>query len=81
MGEDEAGRARQLVWKLGDVLEAHADELAELESLDNGKPVRDARAVDLPFGCELLRYMGGWCSWSGASTTSSRSVWPRSASR
>jgi phenylacetaldehyde dehydrogenase len=50
----------KLVWKLGDVLEAHADELAELESLDNGKPIRDARSVDLPFGCELLRYMGGW---------------------
>jgi phenylacetaldehyde dehydrogenase len=50
----------KLVWKLGDVLEAHADELAELESLDNGKPIRDARNVDLPFGCELLRYMGGW---------------------
>ncbi|HUC18669.1 MAG TPA: aldehyde dehydrogenase family protein [Acetobacteraceae bacterium] len=50
----------KLVWKLGDVLEAHADELAEIESLDNGKPIRDARGVDLPFGCELLRYMGGW---------------------
>jgi phenylacetaldehyde dehydrogenase len=50
----------KLVWRLGDVLEAHADELAEIESLDNGKPVRDARAVDIPFGCELLRYMGGW---------------------
>jgi phenylacetaldehyde dehydrogenase len=50
----------KLVWKLGDVLEAHADELAELEALDNGKPVRDARAVDLPFGAELLRYMAGW---------------------
>jgi phenylacetaldehyde dehydrogenase len=50
----------KLVWRLGDVLEAHADELAELESLDNGKPIRDARAVDIPFGCELLRYMGGW---------------------
>ncbi len=50
----------KMVWRLGDILEAHADELAELESLDNGKPVRDARTVDLPFGCELLRYMGGW---------------------
>ena len=50
----------KLVWKLGDILEAHADELAEMESLDNGKPIRDARAVDVPFGCELLRYMGGW---------------------
>lgn len=50
----------KLVWRLGDVLEAHAEELAELEALDNGKPIRDARAVDIPFGCELLRYMGGW---------------------
>ena len=50
----------KLVWRLGDALEAHADELAELEALDNGKPIRDARAVDVPFGCELLRYMGGW---------------------
>ena len=53
----ERGR---LVWRLGDVLEAHAEELAELEALDNGKPISDARAVDVPFGCELLRYMGGW---------------------
>jgi phenylacetaldehyde dehydrogenase len=52
----------KIVWNLGDVLEAHADELAELESLDNGKPVRDARSVDLPFGAELLRYMGGWAT-------------------
>jgi phenylacetaldehyde dehydrogenase len=50
----------KLVWRLGDLLEKHADELAEIESLDNGKPVRDARAVDLPFASELLRYMGGW---------------------
>ena len=50
----------KLVWKLGDVLEAHAEELAELEALDNGKPISDARAVDIPFACELLRYMGGW---------------------
>jgi len=34
--------------------------VAELRGLDNGKRIRDARAVDIPFGCELLRYMGGW---------------------
>ena len=52
----------RMVWKLGDLLEAHADELAELEALDNGKPIRDARNVDLPFSCELLRYMAGWAT-------------------
>ena len=50
----------KLVWKLGDVLEAHAGELAELESLDNGKPIGDAQAVDIPCACEMLRYMAGW---------------------
>ena len=52
----------KLIWKLADVLEKHADELAELESLDNGKPISDARNVDLPFSCELLRYMAGWAT-------------------
>src|SRR5580658_7015866 len=33
----------KLMWKLADLLETHADEIAELESLDNGKPIRDAR--------------------------------------
>jgi len=52
----------KLVWKLGDMLEAAAEEFAEIESLDNGKPIRDARKVDLPFSCELLRYMAGWAT-------------------
>lgn len=59
MKPTERGR---LIWKLADVLEAHADELAEIESLDNGKPITDARGVDLPFSCELLRYMAGWAT-------------------
>ncbi|MGY4802217.1 aldehyde dehydrogenase family protein [Teichococcus aerofrigidensis] len=52
----------KLVWKLAEVIERHAEELAQLESLDNGKPISDARAVDVPFSAELLRYMAGWCT-------------------
>ena len=52
-------RAR-LLWKLSDLMEAHADELAELESLDNGKPVTVAKAADVPFAIETVRYMAGW---------------------
>ncbi len=37
----------QLLWRLADLMEAHADELAEIESLDNGKPVTVARAGDV----------------------------------
>jgi phenylacetaldehyde dehydrogenase len=44
------------------LLESHADEIAELEALDNGKPMRDARNVDLPGSYEILRYMAGWAT-------------------
>jgi phenylacetaldehyde dehydrogenase len=50
----------KLVWRLGDLVEKHAEELAELESLDNGKPVTDARWGDVANCYELLRYMAGW---------------------
>ena len=47
----------KIVWKLADILEQNLVELAEIESIDNGKPVMDAKMVDVPFSCELLRYM------------------------
>lgn len=50
----------KLVWRLGELIEKHADEFAQLEALDNGKPVSDARAGDVTFSYELFRYMAGW---------------------
>jgi phenylacetaldehyde dehydrogenase len=50
----------KLVWRLGDLVEQHADEIAEIEAMDNGKPVTDARFGDVAFSYELLRYMAGW---------------------
>ena len=41
------GERSRLVWSLGDLLEKHADEFAELEALDNGKPVTNARRDDV----------------------------------
>ena len=52
----------KLIWKLADLLEQHADEIAEIESLDNGKPIRNSRNVDLPGSYEILRYMAGWAT-------------------
>src|SRR5262249_38161149 len=52
----------KLIWKLADLLEENADEIAEIESLDNGKPIRDARNVDLPGSYNILRYMAGWAT-------------------
>lgn len=58
----------QLLWKLADLLEQHTDEFAELESLDNGKPVSVARVADLPLAVDLLRYMAGWATKTLGST-------------
>src|ERR1700694_407399 len=55
----ERGR---LVWKLGDLILEHLEELAELESLDNGKPIRGARAADVPLAADLFHYMAGWAT-------------------
>ncbi len=56
-----AGRAK-LIWKLADALEAHAEDFAFIETLDNGKPLNDAKVVDLPHSIEVLRYFAGWCT-------------------
>jgi phenylacetaldehyde dehydrogenase len=53
-----ADRSR-LLWRLADLIEQHADTLAELESLDNGKPVAVARHGDIPFAADTIRYMAG----------------------
>jgi phenylacetaldehyde dehydrogenase len=54
-----AERARVL-WRLGDLILEHADELAGLETLDNGKTLASARAVDVPGAAGLFHYMAGW---------------------
>jgi acyl-CoA reductase-like NAD-dependent aldehyde dehydrogenase len=51
-----------LLWRLADLLEQHADELAELETLDNGKPIRTSRHGDLPTAIKHFRYYAGWAS-------------------
>ncbi len=52
----------RLIWKIGDLILDHADELAQLESLDNGKPVGVARAADVPLAADLFHYMAGWAT-------------------
>jgi acyl-CoA reductase-like NAD-dependent aldehyde dehydrogenase len=55
-GEERA----QYLWKTAELIESHADELAELETLDNGKPLRVARRGDIPFAARHFRYYAGW---------------------
>jgi acyl-CoA reductase-like NAD-dependent aldehyde dehydrogenase len=56
-----AQRAR-LMWLLADRLEEHAEEFATIEVLDNGKPLGEAKAVDIALTVELLRYYAGWAT-------------------
>jgi acyl-CoA reductase-like NAD-dependent aldehyde dehydrogenase len=51
-----------LLWKVAELIERHADELAELETLDNGKPIRVSRHGDIPFAARHFRYYAGWAS-------------------
>jgi phenylacetaldehyde dehydrogenase len=52
----------RLLWKLADLMEQHLNEFAELESIDNGKPVAVARVADVPLAIDMFRYMGGWAT-------------------
>ncbi len=54
-------RAR-MMWKLAELIEQHAAELAELEALNNGKPAPNVRNFDLMLSCESLRYTAGWAT-------------------
>jgi phenylacetaldehyde dehydrogenase len=58
----------RLLLRLADEVEAHGDELAELECLDNGKSLALARRVDLKNTIEFLRYIAGWATKIEGST-------------
>ncbi len=55
----ERGR---MIWKLADLIERHLEEFAQLETLDNGKPLKVARVADVPLAADLFRYMAGWAT-------------------
>jgi aldehyde dehydrogenase (NAD+) len=55
-----ASERGRLLNRLADLIEKNKEELAALESLDNGKPYRDAMAADLPLTIKCYRYYAGW---------------------
>src|SRR5690606_7724182 len=54
MGGAERSR---LIWRVGELIDEHADELAQIETLDNGKPFAVAKAADVALAAEMFRYM------------------------
>ena len=59
MSASERGR---LIWRLSDLIEKNIDEFAELETLDNGKPIFESRNIDLPMVIDVFRYYAGWAT-------------------
>jgi len=59
MTPSERGR---VIWKLADLIEKNLEEFAELEMLDNGKPLKIARVADVPLTADMFRYMAGWAT-------------------
>jgi len=57
-----ASQRGRLIWKVADLIDANKEELAELEMLDNGKPLKVARVADVPLAADLFRYMAGWAT-------------------
>lgn len=59
----------KIMLRLADLIEAHAEEFAELEAIDNGKPKTMAGAIDVPGAVSHIRYMAGFAAKVGGETT------------
>ena len=56
------GERSRLLFKFSELMLTKADELAELEAIDAGKPFAEARNVDIPVAAEVIQYYAGWAS-------------------
>ncbi len=60
--EMSASDRGKILWKIGDLIDKHNEELGTLETLDNGKPIFESRQVDMPMVAEVFRYYAGWAT-------------------
>jgi acyl-CoA reductase-like NAD-dependent aldehyde dehydrogenase len=67
-----ASERGKVLWKIADLIEQHIEELAEIETLDNGKPIFESRYVDLPTVADVFRYYAGWATKIHGETINSR---------
>jgi acyl-CoA reductase-like NAD-dependent aldehyde dehydrogenase len=58
----KAADRQRVLWRIGDLILEHADELARLETLDNGKPIFESRQVDIPMVAGCFHYFAGWAT-------------------
>ncbi|XP_011003158.1 PREDICTED: aldehyde dehydrogenase family 2 member B7, mitochondrial-like [Populus euphratica] len=50
----------RIIWRFADLLEKHTDEIAALETWDNGKPFEQAAKIEIPMTVRIFRYYAGW---------------------
>jgi aldehyde dehydrogenase (NAD+) len=62
-----ADRAR-ILWRAGELLNERVEELARLEAIDTGKPIGNARMVDVPRSADTFFYYAGWATKIGGET-------------
>ena len=53
---------QKILFRLGDLILEHGDELARLETLDNGKPIFESRQIDVPMTANCFHYFAGWAT-------------------
>lgn len=58
-GKMEAAQRGRLIWKMGERILARAEELARLETLDNGKTITESSRIDVPYSADLYFYYAG----------------------
>lgn len=69
------GERARLMLKLADLIDAHSEELAELEAYDTGRPVSETRMVDMPGSSLMLRYMAGYATKITGETLATSTPW------
>jgi acyl-CoA reductase-like NAD-dependent aldehyde dehydrogenase len=53
---------QRILWRLGDLILHNADELARLETMDNGKPIFESRQIDVDMAANCFHYFSGWAT-------------------
>ena len=66
---------QRILWKLGELVMSHADELARLETLDNGKPIFESRQIDVPMVAGCFQYFAGWATKIAGDTVPVNPAW------
>lgn len=64
----------RILWRLATLIRDHLEELAELETVDTGKPINETKGVEVPLAAEIYEYFAGWPSKLHGETIATRAT-------